>query len=209
MSRRIEVGERLGKIVVLAEAPPRRGGRSLQVRCDCGETRVMLECNLRRPAKTEKSCGCTKYKHGLWRTLAYESWSAMMSRCYKLNDNKYRIYGARGIKVCDRWHDFANFFADMGERAKGLSLDRINVDGNYEPGNCRWATAKEQGRNTRFNRLVSLNGETKSATQWAEERGLSPNLVLTRLRHGWEPARAINEPVRKITRRQASRGVVA
>ena len=84
-------------------------------------------------------------------TPTYHSWEAMIQRCENPNNSRYKDWGGRGIKVCERWHDFRNFFADMGVRSFGLMLDRINNDGNYEPGNCRWATQKEQNNNKRSN----------------------------------------------------------
>lgn len=203
-SNRIEVGDQVGMLRVVGESKYRDGRRMLAVKCECGTAALMMETNLKRPTNTPKSCGCAKVKHGLWRTKAYESWSGMMSRCYKPHDISFQNYGARGIAVCERWHDFANFYADMGDRPAGVSLDRIDVDGNYEPGNCRWATAKEQGRNTRVNRLISLDGQMKPVTQWAEEVGVPAYVVFARLNLGWPPERAVRHPVRKLSLRAVS-----
>ncbi len=156
------VGHKYGLVTVLGE--PRRclGSFSWKCRCDCGAEFTALAGNL-RSGKT-KSCGCLRDKlakdriqHGHARKGAisteHKTWMAMIQRCTNPNNNRWRHYGARGISVCDRWLKFENFLADMGLRPKGLTLDRKNNDGNYEPGNCRWATASEQQRNKRGSRV--------------------------------------------------------
>lgn len=126
--------------------------------CQCGRVTAVRAENLRQGVST--SCGCFQREvatqsgkamlvHGLSDTRTYHSWRSMRVRCNDATSHNYRHYGGRGIVVCDRWNSFANFFADMGERPAGRTLDRINVNGNYEPGNCRWATASEQRRNRR------------------------------------------------------------
>lgn len=93
--------------------------------------------------------------------------------------------------MCERWRQFENFLADMGRRPEGTNLDRINNLGNYEPGNCRWATPKEQARNRRSNKSLTLNGETKPLSAWAEQFGLCPETIGARLKRGWPPERAV------------------
>jgi hypothetical protein len=92
----------------------------------------------------------------MYRTPTYETWRSMLRRCYNSNEIHWDRYGGRGITVCDRWREFQNFFEDMGERPEGLTLDRIDNDGNYEPGNCRWATKKEQASNRAKRRNVEI-----------------------------------------------------
>lgn len=123
--------------------------------CDCGTEKVIEGSNLKR-ANT-KSCGCVRYdkvtKHGRSKSLEYKTWVSMIRRCTKENEKDYPRYGGRGIKVCDSWlNSFENFYADMGERPSlNHSIDRFNVNGNYEPSNCRWATSSQQERNKRLN----------------------------------------------------------
>lgn len=129
-------------------------------------------------------------------TTTYRSWRQMLSRCYYAkNDPSFQDYGGRGITVCDRWRDFRNFLTDMGDRPEGFTLDRFpNVNGNYEPGNCRWATMKQQAVNRRSNRLITFNGETKALQTWAEERGLHHRTLWNRLARGWGLDDALNTP---------------
>jgi hypothetical protein len=157
-------GMKFGRWTVLALHPQRvRNGRAIRTLwrciCDCGRARLVFATNLRRGLST--SCGCripetiiarsTKHSQArrLKHTRVYDCWVGMRQRCYNPNNNSYADYGGRGITVCERWHRFANFFADMGHPPRGKSLDRINVNGNYEPGNCRWASVFEQARNKR------------------------------------------------------------
>lgn len=152
---RFQGGERVGRLTVIGEAPKVHRGRSYRCRCDCGNEVVVRNENLGR---NTFSCGCyfLEYDrvghvtHGMYGTPTWQSWNAMLARCYKPSCNGYHNYGGRGITVCASWReDFVNFVADMGERPDGMTLDRIDVDGNYEPANCRWATKSEQRRNVR------------------------------------------------------------
>jgi hypothetical protein len=115
----------------------------------------------------------------------YANWCTMMGRCYKPYYKGYEDYGRRGIKVCARWHDFDNFVADMGLKPEGLMLERVDNDGDYEPGNCVWATREEQARNRTNTILLTYNGRTMCAKDWARELGLVPTTVYTRIRRGF------------------------
>lgn len=157
----LSVGERFGRLVVLANEPKDRFGRSIYLcRCDCGEEKVAVQSHLRTGFVV--SCGCAtreriaeygkqRRKHGHAhpeRSPTYVTWRAMKLRCKGVRGsrgNKY--YRDKGIRVCERWQTFENFLADMGVRPRGKSIDRIDNDKGYEPGNCRWATAKEQAVN--------------------------------------------------------------
>jgi hypothetical protein len=141
-------GLRFGRLTVL-----HRAGDGLPVRwlsrCDCGIEKVVAGSKLR--SGNTQSCGCLQQemrilrntRHGLSRTRTHNIWLAMRRRCSRPDQPNYKWYGGRGIRVCDRWQSFANFLADMGECPEGYELDRINGDGNYEPGNCRWVTHKQ------------------------------------------------------------------
>ena len=146
------------------------------------------------------SCGCVKaarigslnYKHGAASkgdlTGAYRSWRTMKDRCYNESHNRFYAYGARGISVCDRWRDsFENFLADMGERPEGMSLDRINVNGDYTPENCRWASTVEQSRNKRHNIWYQVGNEQMIQADVAKILGIHPAQMLDMRRRGVLP----------------------
>lgn len=164
-------GQRFGKLIVLerAENRIRESGRQDVVwvcKCDCGNSKNIRSTYLLQGLT--KSCGCIAIEkvknlnlsHNMCQTKEYKAWSKLKSRCYTKTDNKYYAYGARGIKVCDRWlESFENFYKDMGDApTKKHSIDRINVNGNYEPLNCRWATNKEQSNNKTTNVYVEYKG---------------------------------------------------
>ena len=132
--------------------------------------------------------------HGHHGTPTYASWLAMKARC-KPRHHAYRNYGARGISVCERWQSFENFLVDMGERPVGTTLDRFpDKDGDYEPGNCRWATWTEQQRNRRNNSLLTHNGETLCLAAWSERAKVSKRTFARRLRAGWPMELALSSP---------------
>jgi hypothetical protein len=135
-----------------------------------------------------------KHGHAARKTYTYTVWRFMRARCEKPDRPEYRNYGGRGIKVCDRWQSFENFLADMGEKPRGLSLDRIDNNGHYEPGNCRWATTAEQNRNRRNNVFYEMAGEKRTAKEWCEVFKVPYRCVRTRLARGWDQLRAFTEP---------------
>lgn len=155
-----EKGKRYGRLLVQAAGTPTPQGKSRWwCLCDCGNRSLVVGSDLRSGNTT--SCGCRKEElraarfttHGFrasGRTHpSYPSWANMLQRCTNPNDPAYRHYGGRGITVCERWQSFENFLADMGERPEGLTLDRTDNEGNYEPGNCKWATRAQQSANRR------------------------------------------------------------
>jgi hypothetical protein len=155
----------------------------------------------KRPEQTAAAhLACTKHGHSpaSGRSQTYTSWQSMLSRCiYRKHSPVWRHYGGRGIKVCDRWMQFANFLADMGERPNGKTLDRFpNQNGNYEPGNCRWATRKEQADNSATPKILVYAGLSLSIADWSRRLGATNlSLVGKRLRRGWTLERAVTEPV--------------
>lgn len=173
--------------------------------CTCGEIVVAKTATLKNGHR--RSCGCLNSDvtiarcttHGGSGSLEYQIYRSMVKRCCKPNEKRYADYGGRGIRVCDRWLDkktgFANFIGDMGVRPSlAHSIDREDNDGNYCPENCRWATAVEQGRNQRRNRLISYDGETRCLTAWAEKFGLSLSTLKHRLKDGWAIEKAFKTP---------------
>lgn len=134
--------------------------------------------------------------HGKSNHELYITYRKMRQRCLNPKSDSFRYYGGRGIKICDRWiNSFENFLDDMGERPEGMTLDRIDVNGNYEPSNCRWATAKEQMNNTRYNRVITINGVTMSLAMWSDEYGVSATTIYGRLKRGWSLEQAITHPL--------------
>jgi hypothetical protein len=179
-----ETGNRYNKLTVIGRAT--RGRRTLWLcRCDCGGERAVTGGQLRQGAV--RSCGCTRTAprtHGMARTRIYNIWHAMLRRCRNPNVADYPNYGGRGIRVCDRWQRFENFYADMGDRPEGKSLDRIDNNGNYEPGNVKWSDAKEQKANQRTSvvRMSSLAADAITRVSTSDKPTYTKAEVLSLLR---------------------------
>src|SRR3990167_4430695 len=190
-------GRRFHRLDVVARGANIGKAPGWQCRCDCGSTPLVRGQEL--TTGRVKSCGCLQrdrmITHGKSSTPTWKSWAGMRRRCEKPGDENWAIYGGRGIAVCERWRSFENFLADMVERPSGLSIDRIDNDGNYEPGNCRWATDTQQGRNTSANRLIEHGGRTMPLVAWADECGLEAGTIYRRLKLGWSTARALSTPL--------------
>lgn len=171
--------------------------------CVCGKTAEATADQLR--GGVVQSCGClhrertsaANKKHGRSGTRVYRCWASMVKRCTEPNTTGYKYWGGRGIKVCARWRkSFEAFLADMGEPPTDRhSIDRYpNADGDYRPGNCRWATSEEQNNNSRKNHNITFNGITQSIARWAEQIGIRPRLLQARIsRLGWTIERALTE----------------
>jgi len=128
----------------------------------------------------------------------------MMERCYRSSNTSYKHYGARGIKVCERWHDFTNFLADMGERPDGMTIDRKDNNDNYYPANCRWLLATKQACNRRSSVYWTHDGRTQCIAEWAHEIGLSIQALWTRVnKYGWSVERALTTNKMKCKRKYA------
>lgn len=198
-------GEMHGRLTVTGFAGrDHRGKLCWQCRCACGgETAVRYD---QLVSGHTRSCGCLSSEktaartrtHGMSRARGpeYVAWSNMMQRCTNPRYKWWKNYGGRGIAVCERWRLFENFYADMGERpGKGYSIERKDNDLGYFPGNCVWATPKEQLRNTRRNQFITFQGLTLCREDWAIRQGLSREAIRKRLQLGWSVERALTEPI--------------
>jgi len=209
-------GKRFGRLVAVRCVGRTRNSSPLwELRCDCGKTVVRQGSAVR--AGTIRSCGClmrevaaaSQRTHGQSRTREYWCWRAMIARCYNPKDAGYENYGGRGITICDRWRaSVLNFIEDMGRvPSPDHSIDRINVDGNYEPGNCRWAVTAVQVSNKRCNHRLTYNGVTRTLAEWSRATGFAHLTILARLRRGWSVERALTAPLHHATRRRTARAV--
>lgn len=192
-------GDRFGRLTALTRAAYLEGSRSMRwrFRCDCGTEKVIRVAHVTRGLIV--SCGCHRTEmvrtHGKTHTPEHAVWGAMVQRCRNPNNANYANYGKRGIVVCERWSDFANFLSDMGERPfPGATLDRIDNDGGYSPGNCRWTTMKVQGRNNRRNKTVPYKGRQITIAEAAEIAGTDPSTMWRRVEAQWPEDRMFSAP---------------
>jgi len=199
---------RFGRLVVLEVIGDDEPTRTKYWRCacDCGNFKSVRHAYLL--SGTTTSCGCRLQevyknmhsiavtKHGCESNPLYPTWRNMMARCYDPKDPRYRTYGARGVTVCERWHNIRNFIADMGSRPPGLTLERKDNDAEYSPENCCWATRTEQARNRTITLLIEFQGEIKPLIEWCEQFSMPYKLVYERLyRYNWTAARALTTPL--------------
>ncbi len=144
--------------------------------------------------ENQKKGGDASRTHGMHGTRTYRSWASMIQRCTNKNNQRWASYGGAGIKVCERWNSFENFLADMGERPEGKTLDRYpDRHGNYEPENCRWATATEQQNNMRSNHIIVHDGRSATITEWANLLDIGVTTLITRLSRGWPLERVLEK----------------
>lgn len=200
---KINLNDRFGRLVI--EQVGRLVGRNryFVCRCDCGNKKEIAGASLSRGAT--KSCGCLnaemasarKKTHGLSNSQEYTVWCGMRQRCEDPNVSAYKNYGGRGIKVCERWLDFANFIADMGQ-SEGGTIERRNNDKGYSPENCYWASRKQQANNRRSNQVFLYAGKSLNIKQWSDKTGipyftLRSRLVILK----WPTKRALTEAIRR------------
>lgn len=194
-------GQRFGRLVALRIG--QKGDKKGWIcQCDCGNEKWVASSHL--TSGRTRSCGCLMREttskrfrtHGHTSRLqpfsrTYSTWKAMLTRVRPT----YKNHGGRGITVCPEWRDFSNFLRDMGEVPPGMSIERVDNDGPYNPENCRWATATEQANNTRRNHYVEAFGKTQTVAQWAREKGLDHSVLKHRLNHlGWPVEQALTTP---------------
>lgn len=184
------IGCKFGKLKVLGKSNKRTKSREIKYKCvcDCGNVTYVTAGNLRHG--NVKSCGCAKRKrvHGKTHTRLYNIYRGMKARCYNKNYQAYKNYGGRCIRICDEWlNDFMNFYNWAYENGydDNLTIDRIDVNGNYEPNNCKWATRKQQNLNTRQNVYLTYNGKTQTMKEWAEELNIHYKVIQRRHKKGW------------------------
>jgi hypothetical protein len=190
------IGMKFGRLIVLKLAYTKRASKTLYYylcKCDCGKEHIVLKSSLLNGLT--RSCGCynneiraeqckKRAKHNLTNTRLHSIWEKMNGRCYCKTQPDYMRYGGRGIAICDEWkNDFKSFYdwSMNNGYQDDLSIDRIDVNGNYEPSNCRWVDEKTQQRNRRNNRLITYNNETHCLFEWAEIFGINPKILSQRL----------------------------
>lgn len=176
--------------------------------CVCGTVKTVAGCAL-KAAGGIKSCGCKRRElvgnanrtHGMYRSDEYKIWQKMHRRCYDTNCKQYGRYGGRGIVICELWRNsFEEFYKSVGPRpSKKHSIDRIDNNGNYEPGNCKWSTMMEQTRNRSSTVFLTFNGKTMCVTDWALFLGVPAGTLYTRLNCGWSPERTLTQFVNRRT----------
>jgi hypothetical protein len=191
------VGRKFGQLTVLSESEEEFPMRKCV--CDCGEVVLRSIASLKSENPMCLPCSLrgaweAKRTHGMWQTPEYRAWAHIKDRCFNPSTIEFHNYGGRGITMCEEWRNsFADFLRDVGLRpSKKHSIDRINNDGNYEPGNCRWATKKQQVRNTRKNVYFTHNGVTKLLIEWSEDVGMSPYTLAYRIKAGWSSEKVLS-----------------
>lgn len=195
---RIKVGEKYGRLTVIENLHPKN---IVVCRCECGNLKEVNSYNVFYGLT--KSCGCLNNpgntKHGDARTRLYKLWKSMKERCNTPSNSCYKHYGARGIKVCKEWDSYLAFkeWALANGYSEELTIDRIDVDGDYKPANCRWATRKEQANNKTSSHYLTINGERKTIMEWSEISGVGHSTIWARLKYGWNEYDAVFKPVRR------------
>jgi hypothetical protein len=209
------IGRVFHRLTVVSRAPNRGTGTKTKAqwhcKCACGKLATLAGYSLK--SGNTKSCGCLKReanirngkrlnrRHGMTGTRVHNIWCCMHQRCYDPKHKSYDLYGGRGILVCERWHTFENFLLDMGNPPNHLTLDRIDNEKGYEPGNCRWATLIEQANNRRDNVRIEAFGRIETIANWSREVGLAESTILQRIGKGMTSEMALSTPPRKYGHR--------
>jgi hypothetical protein len=195
------IGRIFGRLTVLLRHSSTRHGLKWRCSCSCGRITV-VDSSALLSGRTQ-SCGCLNQDERVSRTKPhrrspeYKIWDAMVQRCTNPKNKHYKNYGGRGVKVCERWRDFDQFYVNCGPRpSPAHTIERVDNNKDYEPDNCKWATRKEQQNNTRANRWLTLHGETYTVAQWAEKLCINPCTLYARLHVGWSVERTLTSPVR-------------
>jgi hypothetical protein len=200
-----KTGKRFGKLLVLnLDRIDKPEGAFWRCQCDCGAIKIFRTALLKQGRS--RSCGCIQTTHkatrGGKRNYIYTTWQSIKARCENPNCDAYSNYGGRGIHLHDPWHDASVFIreviAEIGERPARHSIDRIDNNGHYEPGNIRWATTKQQCNNKRCNKIITFNGTTKTLEEWADETGHNSARLQRRLDLGWSIEKTLTAPVRPM-----------
>jgi len=212
-------GQRFGKLVVIGKDTTKPKNYWI-VKCDCGNTKSVFRGHL--TAHRIDNCGCMTFErrsrinktHGETKIRLFKIWNGMMNRCNNKNNRSYKKYGGRGIVVCEEWHKYINFrdWSLSHGYNDNLSIDRIDVNGNYCPENCRWATTKQQANNRRNTRYFTYNNETHTISEWAEILNINPEALQTRIKNKWSMERIKNTPVllyKPRVKQKKEKGVIA
>lgn len=200
-------GQKFGKLRVIEKVKIGYGKYKWRCVCDCGKEHFVRTYHLVHG--NVKSCGCEHFKacvtHGMTYSRLYYIWSAMKARCSNPKTENYPRYGGRGISVCNEWRQFERFrdWAYSNGYTDELTIDRIDNDRDYCPGNCRWVPMSEQAKNTRANRIIEYKGEKKILSDMARRYGLKPSVVSHRLSRGWSIGEALEMPLLKGKTRQS------
>lgn len=205
------LGEKFNMLIVIAAAPIRSGATMVRCKCDCGKETVTQYSRLRQGGVA--SCGCLRLKkllekcitHRKGGTREHKTWDGMIQRCTNPKNPNFHYYGGRGIKVCERWRNFENFFSDMGLRPEGHTIDRIDPNGDYNLENCRWANSTQQAINKRKMVFYEINGEKHCVNHWSRITGIHRDTIRSRLLAGWPPEKAILKPVTPFDKRNRTK----
>lgn len=209
MKRQFTKGTRYGKLTIISPTNKHSGGNIIyKCICDCGKECYVSSGNL---GKSTNSCGClvevNKIKHNKSQTKLYDVWTNMKQRCNNPKNPRYKNYGGRGIKICDEWNDFNNFYTWANQNGydetlninkKQCTLDRIDVNGDYEPSNCRWISNKEQQNNKTDTVFYEYNGERHTISEWADLYNLPLGNLKSRISKGWDIKKILEQHINFI-----------